>query len=126
MKLKLESFRKAHQPVRLVKKLDHVALNFKPTANHKYLVMNYSTSFTKTAIFSRIFGAILSLISSPYHLQKEFEEKKKAEGKRSRDDKNAVLDMLFKAFDKHQYYTMKDLVLITKQPVVSEIILNWE
>lgn len=53
--------------------------------------------------------------------QKEYEEKKKAEGKRSRDDKNAVLDMLFKAFDKHQYYNIKDLVLITKQPVVSEL-----
>lgn len=27
--------------------------------------------------------------------------------------------MLFKAFDKHQYYNIKDLVNITKQPVVS-------
>lgn len=86
MKLKLESFKKAHQPVRLVKQLDRAVNNYKPVATHKHL--------------------------------KEYEEKKKAEGKRSRDDKNAVLDMLFKAFDKHQYYNIKDLVLITKQPVV--------
>ena len=55
-----------------------------------------------------------------YYLQIEYEEKKKAEGKRSRDDKNAVMEMLFKAFDKHQYYNIKDLVNITKQPVVSD------
>ncbi|XKL61066.1 hypothetical protein PGB90_008123 [Kerria lacca] len=85
MKLKLDSFRKAHKPLRLVKQLDKVVQNYKPVSTHKHL--------------------------------KEYEEKKKAEGKRSRDDKNAVLDMLFKAFDKHQYYNIKDLVLITKQPV---------
>ncbi|XP_034235970.1 general transcription factor IIF subunit 2 [Thrips palmi] len=47
----------------------------------------------------------------------EFEEKRKAEGKKARDDKNAVLDMMFAAFEKHQYYNIKDLVRITKQPV---------
>lgn len=36
-----------------------------------------------------------------------------------RDDKDAVLDMLFAAFEKHQYYNIKDLVKITRQPVVS-------
>lgn len=38
-----------------------------------------------------------------------------------RDDKDAVLDMLFAAFEKHQYYNIKDLVKITKQPVVSTL-----
>ncbi|XP_065223288.1 general transcription factor IIF subunit 2 [Planococcus citri] len=85
MKLKMESFKKAREPVRLLKTLDKVVVAYKPVSNHKHL--------------------------------KEYEEKKKAEGKRSRDDKNAVLDMLFKAFDKHQYYNIKDLVTITKQPV---------
>lgn len=47
----------------------------------------------------------------------EYEEKKKAEGKKSRDDKEKVNDMLFAAFEKHQYYNIKDLVKITKQPV---------
>lgn len=38
MKLKLESFRKAHQPVRLVKQLDKVVQNYKPVSTHKHLV----------------------------------------------------------------------------------------
>ncbi|XP_034049045.1 general transcription factor IIF subunit 2 isoform X3 [Thalassophryne amazonica] len=47
----------------------------------------------------------------------EYERKKKEEGKRSRAAKQQVLDMLFSAFEKHQYYNIKDLVDITKQPV---------
>lgn len=35
-----------------------------------------------------------------------------------RDDKDVVLDLLFAAFEKHQYYNIKDLVKITRQPVV--------
>ncbi|GLV37910.1 Transcription factor TFIIFbeta [Carabus blaptoides fortunei] len=48
----------------------------------------------------------------------EYAEKKKAEGKKARDDKDAVLEMLFAAFEKHQYYNIKDLVKITQQPIV--------
>lgn len=51
-------------------------------------------------------------------LQMEYEKRKKEEGKRARADKQQVLDMLFSAFEKHQYYNIKDLVDITKQPVV--------
>lgn len=47
----------------------------------------------------------------------DYEKKKKEEGKRARADKQQVLDMLFSAFEKHQYYNIKDLVDITKQPV---------
>lgn len=47
----------------------------------------------------------------------EFEQKKKAEGKKAREDKDKVLDMLFSAFEKHQYYNIKDLEKITRQPV---------
>lgn len=36
-----------------------------------------------------------------------------------RDDKDVVLNTLFSAFEKHQYYNIKDLERITKQPVVS-------
>ncbi|XP_005213654.1 general transcription factor IIF subunit 2 isoform X1 [Bos taurus] len=49
----------------------------------------------------------------------EYERKKKEDGKRARADKQHVLDMLFSAFEKHQYYNLKDLVDITKQPVLS-------
>lgn len=31
------------------------------------------------------------------------------------------MEMLFAAFEKHQYYNLKDLVRITNQPVVSFI-----
>ncbi|KFU92009.1 General transcription factor IIF subunit 2, partial [Chaetura pelagica] len=48
----------------------------------------------------------------------EYERKKKEDGKRARADKQQVLDMLFSAFEKHQYYNIKDLVDITKQPVI--------
>lgn len=47
----------------------------------------------------------------------EYERKKKTDGKKSRTDKTAVLDMLFNAFEKHQFYNIKDLVTITNQPI---------
>ncbi|XP_042912809.1 general transcription factor IIF subunit 2-like [Parasteatoda tepidariorum] len=49
----------------------------------------------------------------------EYEQKKKAEGRKARDDKDKVMDVLFAAFEKHQYYNIKDLEKITRQPVVS-------
>ncbi|XP_019879274.1 general transcription factor IIF subunit 2-like [Aethina tumida] len=42
---------------------------------------------------------------------------KKTEGRRVREDKDVVLQMLFKVFENHQYYNIKDLVRITKQPI---------
>jgi len=47
----------------------------------------------------------------------EYEARKKAEGKKSRDDKGRVVDRLFALFEKHQYYKMIDLVKETRQPV---------
>ncbi|GIY63228.1 general transcription factor IIF subunit 2 [Caerostris extrusa] len=47
----------------------------------------------------------------------EYEQKKKAEGRKARDDKDKVTEMLYAAFEKHQYYNIKDLEKITKQPV---------
>ncbi|RWR98953.1 transcription initiation factor IIF: small subunit-like protein [Dinothrombium tinctorium] len=47
----------------------------------------------------------------------EFEQRRKAEGKKSREDKDKVMDVLFAAFEKHQYYNIKDLERITKQPI---------
>lgn len=52
----------------------------------------------------------------------EFEQKKKAEGKKARDDKDKVSEVLMSAFEKHQYYALKDLVKITKQPTVSPLL----
>jgi len=47
----------------------------------------------------------------------EFEQQKKSEGKKSRENREKVLEMLFGAFEKHQYYNIKDLVRITNQPI---------
>uniref|UniRef100_A0A4W4EHA2 General transcription factor IIF subunit 2 n=2 Tax=Electrophorus electricus TaxID=8005 RepID=A0A4W4EHA2_ELEEL len=55
---------------------------------------------------------------SNHNYNVEYEKKKKEEGKRARADKQKVLEMLFSAFEKHQYYNIKDLVEITKQPVI--------
>ncbi|XP_061548115.1 general transcription factor IIF subunit 2-like isoform X1 [Phycodurus eques] len=52
-----------------------------------------------------------------HNFNMEYEKKKKSEGKMVRAERQVVLDMLFAAFEKHQYYNIKDLVDITKQPV---------
>ena len=48
----------------------------------------------------------------------EERKSKKTEAKRTRAEKDKVMDILFSAFEKHQFYNVKDLVGITKQPVV--------
>lgn len=56
-------------------------------------------------------------VTSFKFFQIEYEKNKKTVGKKSRTDKNAVMDILFNAFEKHQYYNIKDLVTITNQPI---------
>ena len=46
-----------------------------------------------------------------------YEKLKKSEGKKSRDDKDIVMEKLFALFEKHQYYKINDLVKATHQPV---------
>ncbi len=48
---------------------------------------------------------------------KAYEFARKNAGKKSRDDKEAVMEKLFALFEKHQYYNIKDLVRATNQPV---------
>ena len=50
--------------------------------------------------------------------QIKHEKKKKEEGKRAREDEDVVKALLFNAFERHQYCNLKDLISITKQPVV--------
>jgi len=47
----------------------------------------------------------------------DYEKSKKVQGKKMRDDKDKVMELLFGAFEKHQYYNLKDLEKITRQPV---------
>lgn len=52
-----------------------------------------------------------------HNINQSFINKKKGvEGKKARLDRDKVMDMLFKAFETHQYYAFKDLVQITQQP----------
>jgi len=55
----------------------------------------------------------------------EPEKKRKEDRKRVRGERDEVLEVIFGAFEKHQYYSLKDLVGITQQPVVHlKAILN--
>ena len=44
--------------------------------------------------------------------------RRREENRKLRSEPEEVRDMLFKAFEKHQYYTIKDLADITRQPIV--------
>lgn len=55
---------------------------------------------------------------SGHQINVKQEKIQKEAGKRVRDDPEVVREKLYKAFEKHQYYTLKDLVGITEQPVV--------
>jgi len=47
----------------------------------------------------------------------QYEKQKKLDGKRMRDDKEKVMEILFALFEKHQYYNIKDLAQHTRQPI---------
>ena len=53
-----------------------------------------------------------------HQVDMEPEKKRKEDRKRVRGERDDVLDIIFAAFEKHQYYSLKDLVGITQQPVV--------
>ncbi|XP_074111040.1 transcription factor TFIIFbeta [Cotesia typhae] len=97
-------------------------LECRPYADNCYMKLKLS-SIKKAAVPVRAIQQISKVVQnfkpvSDHKHNIEYAEKKKAEGKKMRDDKDAVLDMLFAAFEKHQYYNIKDLVKITRQPVV--------
>uniref|UniRef100_A0A8C7SP98 General transcription factor IIF subunit 2 n=1 Tax=Oncorhynchus mykiss TaxID=8022 RepID=A0A8C7SP98_ONCMY len=54
----------------------------------------------------------------------EYEKRKKAEGRMVRAYRQQVMDMLFSAFEEHQYYNIKDLVEVAKQPTYLKEILR--
>jgi transcription initiation factor TFIIF subunit beta len=54
--------------------------------------------------------------STPTSFKTNQVQAKKDVPKRLRKDKEKVLDILFNAFQKHQFYTIKDLVKLTNQP----------
>lgn len=101
---------------RIVQKLE-----CRPYADRKYMELKLE-SFRNAAIPMRKIQSLDKIVHnykpvSDHKHNIEYRERKKAEGKKARDDKNAVMDMLFNAFEKHQYYNIKDLVKITNQPI---------
>jgi len=46
-----------------------------------------------------------------------YEKNKKEQGKKMRDDKEKVMEILFALFEKHQFYNIKDLAQETRQPM---------
>ena len=105
---------------RKAKKVDRV-VKYQPVNDHKMnvsLIQNRKyVQFTVTAIH---LCHIEPHLSSFYCFcpQIDYERKKKEEGKRAREDEEVVKALLFSAFERHQYYNLKDLISITKQPVV--------
>lgn len=61
--------------------------------------------------------AIQSFRPNSEHVSSYEPEKKRSADKRVRSEREVVLDTIFSAFEKHQYYTLKDLIGITQQPV---------
>lgn len=53
------------------------------------------------------------------HAHTEILDRKNHQIKNIRVDRDKVLEMLFAAFEKHQYYNIRDLQKVTKQPMVS-------
>ena len=51
--------------------------------------------------------------------QIQADKNRKEATKRARLEPEQVHELLFSAFEKHQYYNVKDLVRITQQPIVS-------
>lgn len=101
---------------RIVQKLE-----CRPHADSTYMQLKIK-SFQAAAVPTRKLQSLDKIVQnfkpvSDHKHNIEYKERKKAEGKKARDDKNAVMDMLFNAFEKHQYYNIKDLVKITNQPI---------
>ncbi|KAF2878890.1 hypothetical protein ILUMI_27281 [Ignelater luminosus] len=96
-------------------------LDCSPYADDNYMKLK-SDSIRKAAMSARQTQHLNKIVQtykpvSDHQHNIEHMERKKAEGKRTRDDKEAVLEVLFAAFEKHQYYNIKDLVKLTNQPI---------
>lgn len=87
MKMKMSMIRQAKEPVSMAKKIDRAVVTFKPKAQHAE------------------------------NLLKD-KGKKEATGtaKNVRASREHVMDLIFEAFEKHQYYRLHDLHTITQQP----------
>lgn len=94
--------------------------NYKPVAKHPYHVKNLSTIDINSNIWtswSENNGKKWSWFNLLVFLLQR-EEKRQVGAQYTSMDKKLVMDLLFNAFEKHQYCNIKQLVDMTKQPVV--------
>ncbi|CAL8266766.1 unnamed protein product [Lota lota] len=94
----------------------------KPAVNEGYMKLKklQIEESTKPQRLSQQLEKAVTNIYKPvanHVVNSEFEKKKRQEGRMVRAERRFVLDLLFSAFERHQYYNIKDLVDITKQPV---------
>ncbi|EDV21870.1 uncharacterized protein TRIADDRAFT_59521 [Trichoplax adhaerens] len=101
---------------KVVRKIDLRALN-------ERMYLNLKRRKTELAKSPRRQPKFLSQVVNTYrpvsdHVELRVPVQKKEEGKRARADRDHVKEMLFAAFEKHQYYSLKSLADITQQPVM--------
>ncbi|XP_051260047.1 general transcription factor IIF subunit 2-like [Dicentrarchus labrax] len=94
----------------------------RPVVNDNYMKLKKQQikESTKSPRLSQQLEKAITTVFKPvanHDFNLVYEIKKKSQGKMVRAERQVVLDMLFSAFEKHQYYNIKDLVDITKQPV---------
>jgi len=93
----------------------------RPISNNVYLsikkeaLLKPTTEVRKTVQLEKVHNAYKPVANHAFN--KMHQAKVKAEGKKLRDDKEKVMEVLFGLFEKHQYYNIKDLVKETRQPV---------
>uniref|UniRef100_A0A1A8GC80 General transcription factor IIF subunit 2 n=2 Tax=Nothobranchius korthausae TaxID=1143690 RepID=A0A1A8GC80_9TELE len=93
----------------------------RPVVSDNYMkIKRLQIESVKPQRFSQQLDKAVTTIFKPvanHDFNVEYKKKKKSEGKMVRAERQVVLDMLFAAFEKHQHYSFKELVDITKQPV---------
>ena len=58
--------------------------------------------------YLRMYWFVSPTLKASFYFQIKHEKKKKEEGKRAREDEDVVKALLFNAFERHQYYNLKD------------------
>ncbi|KAM3608417.1 uncharacterized protein V6R79_024769 [Siganus canaliculatus] len=94
----------------------------RPVVNDNYMKLKklQIRESTKSPRLSQQLERAITTVFKPvanHDFNVAYDKKKKSEGRMVRAERQVVLDMLFSAFEKHQYYNIKNLVDITKQPV---------
>ncbi|CAK8687165.1 unnamed protein product [Clavelina lepadiformis] len=102
---------------RVVQKVD-----CRPVVSHNYMKLKRTQMIEacKPKRITKQLESAVTTVYKPVNVVKEelaYKEQKKSEGKKIRVAKEELEGMLFQAFEKHQYYNIKDLKDITQQPV---------